>query len=212
MAAHDTIPHRLLAQAGRAPSSIAYHVKRQGRWQPTTWHTFAAEVRAVARALIALGLAPGGAVAILGFNRPEWVIVDHATMMVGAAAAGIYTTCSPEEVHYIVEHAEAHVVLVEDAGQLAKVQARRAALPRSSLAAGPTCPEGHVPGALRTQAPAALSPAAPRPVPKDSVRSPRAPVRPAVTSRASRAAAPTCGRALGSQRPRSPCDTGGESP
>ena len=29
-------------------------------------------------------------------------------------------------------------------------------------------------------------------------------VRPAVTSRASRAAAPTCGRALGSQRPRSP--------
>jgi long-chain acyl-CoA synthetase len=43
--------------------------------------------------------------------------------------AGIYTTCSPDEVQYIVHHAEALVVLVEDAAQLAKVKARRAQLP-----------------------------------------------------------------------------------
>jgi long-chain acyl-CoA synthetase len=125
----DTIPHRLLRQAAANPSKIAYQARIDGRWQPTTWQTYAAQVRTAARALIALGFSPGSKVAILGFNRPEWVILDHAAMMAGGAVAGIYTTCSPDEVQYIVHHSEAHVVLVEDASQLAKVTARRAQLP-----------------------------------------------------------------------------------
>ena len=125
----DTIPHRLLKQAVVNPSLVAYQAKQDGRWHPTTWQTYAAQVRTAARALISLGFPRGGKVAILGFNRPEWVILDQAAMMAGGAAAGIYTTCSPDEVQYIVHHSEAHVVLVEDAGQLAKVMARRAELP-----------------------------------------------------------------------------------
>ncbi|MGN6110928.1 MAG: AMP-dependent synthetase/ligase, partial [Kofleriaceae bacterium] len=70
-----------------------------------------------------------GKVAILGFNRPEWVILDHAAMMAGGAAAGIYTTCSPDEVQYIVHHSEALVVFVENADQLANIKARRDQLP-----------------------------------------------------------------------------------
>jgi long-chain acyl-CoA synthetase len=125
----DLIPHRLLRQAAERPSSIAYQHKVNGRWQPTTWRTFADQVRVAARALIALGFQRGSKVAILGFNRPEWVILDHAAMMAGGAAAGIYTTCSPDEVQYIVHHSESVVVLVEDAAQLAKVKARRDQLP-----------------------------------------------------------------------------------
>src|ERR1041384_4798930 len=125
----DTIPHRLLRRAAKLPSTPAYHVKQDGRWQPTTWQTFADQIRTAARALLALGFPAGGKVAILGFNRPEWVIFDHAAMMAGGAAAGIYTTCSPDEVQYIVHHSEAHAILVEDAAQLAKVTARRDQLP-----------------------------------------------------------------------------------
>ena len=130
MAHRDTIPHRLLSQATTNPSAIAYQAKLDGRWQPTTWGTFAEQVRTAARALISLGFPRGGKVAILGFNRPEWVILDHAAMMAGGAPAGIYTTCSSEEVAYIVDHSEAHVVVVEDAAQLAKIAARRDAMPR----------------------------------------------------------------------------------
>ncbi len=125
----DTIPHRLLRQATERPSSVAYQAKVGGRWQPTTWRTFVEQVRTAARALLALGFARGSKVAILGFNRPEWVILDHAAMLAGGAAAGIYTTCSADEVQYIVHHSEALVVLVEDASQLAKIKARRAQLP-----------------------------------------------------------------------------------
>jgi long-chain acyl-CoA synthetase len=125
----DTIPHRLLQQAADRPSTVAYQAKVAGRWQPTTWRTFVDQVRTAARALIALGFPRGGKVAILGFNRPEWVILDHAAMMAGGAAAGIYTTCSAEEVQYIIHHSEALVVLVEDAAQLAKIKAKREQLP-----------------------------------------------------------------------------------
>jgi long-chain acyl-CoA synthetase len=129
----DTIPHRLLRQATERPSSIAYQAVDQtsgsGRWQPTTWRTYADQCRTAARALMALGLPRGGKVCVLGFNRPEWVIVDHAAMMAGGAPVGIYTTCSADEVQYIIHHAEALVILVEDAAQLAKVKARRAQLP-----------------------------------------------------------------------------------
>ena len=125
----DLIPWRLLSQARTRPDHVAYQAKVGGRWQPTSWRTYVDEVRTAARALIALGLPAGGKVALLGFNRPEWAVLDHAAMMAGGAAAGIYTTCSAEEVQYIVHHSEARVVLVEDAGQLAKIAAKRAELP-----------------------------------------------------------------------------------
>ena len=124
-----TIPQRVLRQAIERPSTIAYQAKVNGRWQPTTWRTYADQVRMAARALIALGLPRGGKVAILGFNRPEWVIFDHAAMMAGGVPAGIYTTCSADEVQYIVHHSESLVVLVENADQLAKIKAKRAQLP-----------------------------------------------------------------------------------
>lgn len=43
-------------------------------------------------------LRQGEATAILGANRPEWVIFDVATMAIGAVPAGIYATSSPVEV------------------------------------------------------------------------------------------------------------------
>ncbi|MBA3455167.1 MAG: AMP-binding protein, partial [Deltaproteobacteria bacterium] len=129
MGAHDLIPHRFLGQATTRPSAVAYQAKVNGRWQPTTWKGFVDQVRSAARALMTLGFQRGGTVAILGFNRPEWVILDHAAMLAGGAPAGIYTTCSPEEVQYIVHHSEAHVVLVEDAAQLAKIKAKRDEMP-----------------------------------------------------------------------------------
>jgi len=129
MPTRDAIPHRLLAQASQRPAAIACQHKVEGRWQPTTWQELVDQVRTAARALIALGVPRGGKVSILGFNRPEWVIFDHAAMMVGGAPAGIYTTCSADEIQYIIHHSESRVVLVENAAQLAKVKLVRDRLP-----------------------------------------------------------------------------------
>ena len=127
--AHDTIPLRLMNQAKIRPNDPAYFVKQAGFWRGTSWSEYAAEVRTAAKAMIALGLEKGQNVAILGFNRPEWVIFDVAAMAAGGAGAGIYTTCSPTEVQYIVHHAEAPIVLVENADQWKKIEQQKANLP-----------------------------------------------------------------------------------
>jgi long-chain acyl-CoA synthetase len=118
-----------LNRAKRTPNAPAYYVREGGAWKPTNWGTYSDEVIQAGRALIALGFEPGQTVCILGFNRPEWAITDLATMGVGGAPAGIYTTCSPIEVRYIVAHAEAPVILVENEEQWKKVEAERANMP-----------------------------------------------------------------------------------
>jgi len=127
--AADTICSRLLDQARRNPTKPAYFVRTGSGWKPTDYATYAGEVRQAARALMALGFDPGQTVCILGFNRPEWVIMDVACMCAGGAPAGIYTTCSSEEVQYITHHAEAPVVLVENDEQWKKIDAERDKLP-----------------------------------------------------------------------------------
>jgi long-chain acyl-CoA synthetase len=127
--ATDTIPNRLLQRAQKGPNDPAYYVREGGSWKPTNWGTYSDQVIQAGRALIALGVEPGQTVCILGFNRPEWTVMDVAAMGAGGAPAGIYTTCSPVEVRYIVHHAEAPIILVEDEGQWKKVEAERANMP-----------------------------------------------------------------------------------
>ena len=125
----DSIPRRLFEQARNRPEAPAFYAKSGGVYRPTRYREYAAIVRRVARSLRALGVGPGKAACVLGFNRPEWVIFHVATMASGGAAAGIYTSCSAEEVAYIVHHAEAPVVLVENQSQFDKLARESEKLP-----------------------------------------------------------------------------------
>ncbi|MBK6294215.1 MAG: long-chain fatty acid--CoA ligase [Rhodoferax sp.] len=123
-------PQRLLQTAQRLGGAAAYHVRGEQGWQATNWTDYAQQVQCAARALVALGVKPGDAVCVLGFNRPEWIIMDQAAMMVGAVAAGIYWTSAASEVSYIIDHSGCSVLLAENDAQWAKVAQCRAELPR----------------------------------------------------------------------------------
>jgi long-chain acyl-CoA synthetase len=125
----DTIPARLLAHAAARPTAPALLTRRGDAWEAISYGEYGALARQIARALLALGLEPAGRACILGANRAEWVLFDVGTMLAGGVPAGIYETCSAEEVGWIVAHAEAKVVLVEDHAQWEKVAACRASLP-----------------------------------------------------------------------------------
>ncbi len=126
---YDTIAHKVLANGRTMGSRPAHRVKSDGTWEAIDWATYADEVRASAKALIALGVEPGTPVNILGFNRPEWVVMHVGAIAAGAVPAGIYTTSSPLECLYIIGHCESPVVLVENAEQWAKIERVRAELP-----------------------------------------------------------------------------------
>ncbi len=122
-------PHRLVATAARLGEASAYFVRTDVAWQPTSWRSMLELVRTAARALVALGIQRGERICILGFNRPEWLIMDHAAMMAGAVGVGIYWTSATPEVEFILADSQAPLVLVEDAAQAAKLASGSSAIP-----------------------------------------------------------------------------------
>ena len=117
-----TIPGRVFQQAKRRGDQPAYVEKIHGNWVTTSWNGYADQIRCAAKSLIDLGFQSGDKVCIVGYNRPEWVTFDIAAMAAGGAPAGIYTTSSAKEVQYIVNHAAARLVLVENREQWEKLE------------------------------------------------------------------------------------------
>ena len=63
-------------------------------------------------------------------NRPEFHVVDLATTFLRATPVSIYNSSSPEELQYLVGHAEAEIAIVEDFGFLERFMKVRAELLR----------------------------------------------------------------------------------
>ncbi|MDH4148337.1 MAG: AMP-binding protein, partial [Acidimicrobiia bacterium] len=121
--AAPTIVHLLERNARIHADRPACYDKLSGSWVATSWRDLDAATRTFGRALVAGGVDAGDVVTILGANRPEWTIAALGAMRVGAIAAGIYTSSSPDEIAYILHHGESKLVVVEDADLLERVRA-----------------------------------------------------------------------------------------
>ena len=109
--------------------AAALRHKKKGIWSSVSWSQYYARARAVALALVELGLHRGEAIAILSENRPEWLYADMGAQCMGLLSTGIYPTSSPEQVQYILCDARVRVVFVENQEQYDKVVAVRAHCP-----------------------------------------------------------------------------------
>lgn len=121
MEGFSTLPQLFFWQAKRRPHRVALRKKEKGIWRRITWEEYAQKVRETAASLISGGIEKGDRVAILGDNRPEWLICHIATMAIGAGTCGVYSTSSPEEIAYVVGHSESKILFVEDEEQVDKV-------------------------------------------------------------------------------------------
>ena len=79
------------------------------------------EVRAFSIGLAEMGVAQGDHVAILGANRPRLYFTFAAAQALGAIPVPIYADSTAEELTYILEHANAKLVVAEDQEQVDKV-------------------------------------------------------------------------------------------
>jgi long-chain acyl-CoA synthetase len=107
----------------------AVRAKRDGVWEDRTYAAIGADIERLATGLLAHGIEPGDRVCILADTRPEWSIASNAIWSIGAVVVPIYPSNSPEECAWVAGDSGAVAVVVEDAGQFAKVDAVRAALP-----------------------------------------------------------------------------------
>jgi len=119
--ADGTLAKMFWDRVERSADKPAQQFKQGGQWQTVTWRQVGETVRDVATGLIALGRKKGEAVGILSASRAEWVQADFAIFSVGGITVPIYPSYTAEQVAYIVNDAEARLLVVEDASQLAKV-------------------------------------------------------------------------------------------
>jgi long-chain acyl-CoA synthetase len=117
-----TFPKLLDAMADRhGEARIALQEKRYGIWQPVSWAAYRNRVHDFAHGLAELGVRQGDVVAVLGDNRPEWLISELAVQSLGACIVGIYPTSVGEEIVHILTHAQVRVVVAEDQEQVDKL-------------------------------------------------------------------------------------------
>ena len=119
---HSTFPQLLAALASHhGDGRVALQEKRFGIWQPITWAEYNRRVRRFAHGLAVLGFRRGHALAILGDNRPEWVISELAAQSLGGMSVGLYPDGVIDEVHHVLEHAAVRIVVAEDQEQVDKL-------------------------------------------------------------------------------------------
>ncbi len=103
--------------------------KRYGVWREITWGTYWEQVVLAAHGLLSLGVDVGDRVSIHSEDRPEWVILDMATVALRGTTVGLYPTNPAAEVRYVLEDSGACVHLAEDQEQAEKVLEVMEALP-----------------------------------------------------------------------------------
>jgi long-chain acyl-CoA synthetase len=129
----DTFPKLLVEQARKYGSrKIALREKDLGIWQSFTWKEYLEKVKYFSLGMIALGFKPGDRIAIIGDNKPEWVIAELAAQSAGGFGTGIYQDSILKEVAYIINHSETKFVIAEDQEQVDKILEMREELPTVS--------------------------------------------------------------------------------
>jgi long-chain acyl-CoA synthetase len=95
------------------PHAVAFCKRSSGGWADVTNAEFLADVRAVAKGLMASGIGLGERVAIMSKTRYEWALTDFAIWTAGAVSVPIYETSAMEQVAWIVKDAGCAGVILE---------------------------------------------------------------------------------------------------
>ncbi|MEM9781847.1 MAG: AMP-binding protein [Pseudomonadota bacterium] len=126
----NTFPKLLQQNAAQRGGLPASREKEFGIWQSWTWTQVAGETRAIALGLMGLGLEAGERIAVIGTNRPHLYWTMTAAQMAAAIPVPMYQDAVAEEMVYVLDHADAVMVVAEDQEQVDKVLSIADRLPK----------------------------------------------------------------------------------
>ena len=104
--------------------------KADGEYGPISSQELYRRVARLQAELKKAGIGKGDRCALLSENRWEWAVADFAMMTGGIVSVPLYSTLTGDQIHYLLEHSEAKVVMVSTVGQLEKIQASWDRLPK----------------------------------------------------------------------------------
>jgi long-chain acyl-CoA synthetase len=91
-------------------------------WQSLTWSQARQRVLEVAAGFAALGLAPGGRVALMLPNRSEHVLADLGAVHAGGLGVTLYATLAAEQIAFVARDCEARIAVLDGAAELSRWQ------------------------------------------------------------------------------------------
>ncbi|GMQ81311.1 MAG: AMP-dependent synthetase/ligase [Rhodothermia bacterium] len=110
------------------PNDSAFVQKTETGWKPFTTDEFRRAAEETALGLLACNLGPGDRVALYLESDVYFCLVDMGCLIAGLVDVPIYLTHTQETVEYVLDHADAHGIVVSD---LEKFREIRPALIRS---------------------------------------------------------------------------------
>jgi long-chain acyl-CoA synthetase len=109
------------------PAYRQYDIAGQ-RWVQTSWKQMATEVARWQAGFLREKLQVGDRVALMLRNSREWVVCDQAALGLGLVTVPLYVEDRPDNVAYILDHADAKVLLVQNNAQWRQLLATGARL------------------------------------------------------------------------------------
>ncbi len=100
-------------------------IRQDGVWSAISAAQIHRWVTAIARHLQEWGVRQGDRVVLLSENRPEWAVVDYATLLLGAIVVPIYATQTSDQILYVLQHSDAKVAFVSNRKQYDKIESVR---------------------------------------------------------------------------------------
>ena len=119
----------VVTNAAEHPGSAAFARRVEGVWTDVSAAEFLADVRAVAKGLIAAGIEADDRVALISRTRYEWTVMDYAIWFAGAATVPVYETSSADQIGWILADSGARAAITETADHSSRVKEVRDSLP-----------------------------------------------------------------------------------
>ena len=117
----ENVTDLLLNRVRKDPSHPLFsRLNADGSWHNVSSQEFLDEVIALAKGMIAAGVKPGDAIAIMSRTRYEWPMIDFAVWYCGAVSVPIYETSSPVQIEWILQDSDAVAFFVENDEHLAR--------------------------------------------------------------------------------------------
>ena len=114
-----TLPALFRERLKRTPDKTAYRqydIASQ-EWTTSSWQEMANEVARWQAGFQKEHLQPGDRIAIMLKNGREWVVCDQAALGMGLVTVPLYVDDRPDNVAYIINHAEVKLLFVQDKPQ-----------------------------------------------------------------------------------------------
>ena len=120
----------LLERVNKAPNHMLFsRQNKDGSWRDVSTKDFYEEVKSLAKGLIAKGIKPGQAIAIMSKTRYEWTQIDFAIWFAGAISVPIYESSSATQIEWILSNSDSVALFIENDDHLARFQEVSAGTP-----------------------------------------------------------------------------------